>query len=41
MEYNILGMIGTKAQFLNLFYGSIAILLFLGIASFIVDRTSR
>ena len=39
--YCLADMIGTKGQFLNLFYGLIGIFIFLGIAIFISDRSTK
>ena len=39
--YNILGMLGTKTQFANLFWLIIGIFIFMGIAIFISDRSTK
>jgi len=36
--YNVLGMIGTKAQFLNLFWGVVGFFAIAGILIFISER---
>ena len=39
--YCLADMIGTKSQFLNLFWLIIGIFIFLGIAIFISDRSTK